>query len=229
MRSRFQKSRPEDPRISSEVQIFVENLPKSVKIPELCQYFSSVGTIKMDRMTRRPRVWLYHDKRTGEPTGECTITYSDTPTQERALSTYDSQIFQGRTIRVTPSIVKAHMAKPAPPPVRGGGRGRGRGRDGGRGRPARGNERAGKRKGENIIDLAKKFKFVSGDSQAGTFQPNRSYAATGQVQQQQPQQHGGRTYEKEWAAYYASLGYHTSASAQYSQNQWQGAYSQSRR
>ena len=114
------------------------------------------------------------------------------------------------------------MAKPAPSPVRGRGRGRGAG-DGGRGQ-----SRGGKRKGENIIELAKKFKFVAGDSQAGTFQPNRSYAA---AQSQQSHSQQPRTYEKEWAAYYASLGYHTSASAQYShhsQNQWQAGSSHAR-
>ena len=62
----FVKSGPDAPRISSEVQIFVEGLPKGVKIPEVVQYFSTVGSIKTDRDSKKPRVWLYTDKTTGE-------------------------------------------------------------------------------------------------------------------------------------------------------------------
>ena len=47
---------------SSTVQIFVEGLPLDAKVPELQKYFQSVGPIKCDRETRKPRVWLYHDK-----------------------------------------------------------------------------------------------------------------------------------------------------------------------
>ena len=57
---------PGDPRISSEVQIFVEGLPTFIKVPELVQYFSSVGEIKMDRDSKKPRVWLYTDKVSGQ-------------------------------------------------------------------------------------------------------------------------------------------------------------------
>lgn len=65
-RGGFRKSGPDEPRVSSEVQIFVEGLPLNAKIPELVQYFSSVGQIKTDRETKKPRVWLYHDKTTGQ-------------------------------------------------------------------------------------------------------------------------------------------------------------------
>ena len=62
----FRRSGPDDPRVSSEVQIFIEGLPLQAKMPELVQYFSSVGTIKCDRESKKPRVWLYHDKSTGQ-------------------------------------------------------------------------------------------------------------------------------------------------------------------
>lgn len=140
-RNKFQKAHPEDPRVNSTVQIFVEGLPLNAKIPELLKYFSSVGPVKNDRLTRKPRIWLYHDKNTNQPTGECTITYKDAQTQLLALQTFDGQYYEGQPIRVTPSIVKAHMAKPPPlPPLPPGGRG-GRGGAGGprgRGGPPRG-------------------------------------------------------------------------------------------
>ena len=58
----FQKSDPDAPRISSTVQIFVEGLPLDAKLPEIQKYFESVGRIKCDRLTKKPRIWLYHDK-----------------------------------------------------------------------------------------------------------------------------------------------------------------------
>merc|ERR1719341_910229 len=110
-------------------------------MPELVQYFSSVGNIKCDRETKKPRVWLYHDKTTGQPTGECTITYCDSAAQQSALQTYDQQMYQGHPITVTPSIVKPHMSKLPPKPA-GGMRG-GRGRGGGGFRGGRGGDRGG--------------------------------------------------------------------------------------
>ena len=137
------KSESSTPREPSHVQIFVEGLPLDVKIPDLVDHFSSVGKIKIDRESNKPRVWLYHDKRTGDPTGEATITYMDSDTQKRALDTYNGQRFRDRyEMKVTPSIVKPHMARP--PPIsarghrgrgaRGGPRGGPRGRGGQRGR-----------------------------------------------------------------------------------------------
>ena len=127
----FRKSKPNDPRVRSEVQIFVEGLPKNCKVPELVQYFSSVGEIKIDRETKKPRIWLYKDKVSGQvwawaritdfrlrriifknfqQTGEATITYTSPATQKVSLQTYHDKMFQGHRISVTPSIVKSHMA-----------------------------------------------------------------------------------------------------------------------
>ena len=81
------------------VQVFVENLPRDIKIPEVCQFFSTVGKIKVDRLTKKPRVWVYHDKASGEPTGECTITYNDRESQQLALQTYDGEKLRGMALR----------------------------------------------------------------------------------------------------------------------------------
>ena len=61
---KFEKSGPDEPRINSTVQIFIEGLPEGAKIPELVQYFSTVGPIKGDKESKKPRVWLYTDKET---------------------------------------------------------------------------------------------------------------------------------------------------------------------
>ena len=100
--NRFQKSRDDEPRINSEVQIFVQFLPKDVRESDIKNYFSSVGEIKNDKLTKKDRIWLYKDKETGRPTGECTITYRNTETQQKALQTYNGEYFQGCKIDVTP-------------------------------------------------------------------------------------------------------------------------------
>lgn len=145
----FNKSTPNTPREASQVQVFVEGLSPNVQLRDVIRYFSTVGKIKLDRETRSPRVWLYKDKRTGEPTGEATITYVDRETQKLALQSYDGQLFMNRyLLKVTRAIVKSHMASPPilpPRPPRGrGGRGGERGRGGGRGR---GSMRGGMRGG----------------------------------------------------------------------------------
>ena len=63
-------------------------------MPELVQYFSTVGEVKVDRNSKQPRVHLYKDKATGEPLGEATITYKDNQTQRTALETYNNQMYQ---------------------------------------------------------------------------------------------------------------------------------------
>ena len=54
----FKRSDPDEPRISSEIQIFVEGLPLSAKIPEVVQYFSTVGQIKERRQALLLRLFI---------------------------------------------------------------------------------------------------------------------------------------------------------------------------
>ena len=102
-RDQSRKSDSSAPREPSQVQIFIEGLPLDARIPDLVDYFSTVGKIKIDRDANKPRVWLYHDKRTGDPTGEATITYYDNETQRRALDTYNGNS-SGRMCAPTTSL-----------------------------------------------------------------------------------------------------------------------------
>ena len=133
--------KPAIPREPSKVQVFIEGLPLNVQISDIVKYFSTVGKIKLDRETRNPRVWLYKNKTTGELTGEATVTYVDRESQKMALQSFHGKLFMNRYIlKVSPAIVKCHMADPPilpPRPPRGmPGRDRGgyRGRTNERGR-----------------------------------------------------------------------------------------------
>ena len=124
------KVKPAIPREPSKVQVFIEGLPLNVQVNDIVKYFSTVGKIKLDRETRNPRVWLYKNKTTGELTGEATVTYVDRESQKLALQSFHGKLFMNRYIlKVSPAIVKCHMADPPilpPRPSRGmPGRGRG--------------------------------------------------------------------------------------------------------
>ena len=187
-RHRPRNSDSSAPREPSQVQIFIEGLPLNVRIPDLVDYFSTVGRIKIDRETNKPRVWLYHDKRTGDPTGEATITYHDNETQRRALDTYNGKRFMERyDIKVTPSIVKVHMAK-APPKSSSGMRGRG-GRGGyrgfsrgGGGHRDGGGHRGGDRRQGNPRDVGSRGRNSYVESSRRNYDQRTSYESQSQYQ-----------------------------------------------
>ena len=142
-----ENTKPTIPREPSKVQVFIEGLPLNVQVNDVVKYFSTVGKVKLDRETRNPRVWLYKNKNTGDLTGEATVTYVDRESQKLAIQSFHGKLFMNRYIlKVSPAIVKCHMADPPilpPRPSRGmPGRGRGPTRGGTRGRGnSRGNVR----------------------------------------------------------------------------------------
>ena len=175
----FQRSDPSEPRTNSEVQIFVQYLPIPVRESDLEKYFSTVGEIKEDKMTKKKRIWIYKEADGKTQKGECTITYRDTETQRRALDKYQGEYFMGQQIDVTPSVVKPHMAKPPPPSSsrgRGGGRGRG-GRGFGRG-GGRGGNRGGGGSNANYEALGPRRDHGGGGSY-GDHRRRDSYGSSG--------------------------------------------------
>ena len=115
----FKKSDASMPREPSKVQIFIEGLPMNVQVEDIVKHFSTIGKIKLDRESREHKVWLYKDKRTGDLTGEATVTYINHETQKLALEAYDKRLFKNRyLITVSPAIVKSHMASPPTLPPR---------------------------------------------------------------------------------------------------------------
>ncbi|KAK8288375.1 hypothetical protein V6Z11_D07G118700 [Gossypium hirsutum] len=47
--------------------VYVCNLPEGTDESMLAEYFGTIGLLKNDKRTGRPKVWLYRDKVTNEP------------------------------------------------------------------------------------------------------------------------------------------------------------------
>lgn len=41
---------------------------------EVAEYFGSIGIVKIDKKTKKAKIWLYRDKATGELKGDGTVT-----------------------------------------------------------------------------------------------------------------------------------------------------------
>jgi len=44
-----------------------------------------------DKRTQEPRIFVYMDKSTGMPKGECTVTYDDPPSARAAIDWFNSK------------------------------------------------------------------------------------------------------------------------------------------
>lgn len=87
--------------VTQEDTIFIQGMNPSTTEDELCQHFGSIGIIKTDKKTQRPKVWMYKDKVSGQPKGEATVTYEDSNAASSAIQWFDGKDFNGATIKVS--------------------------------------------------------------------------------------------------------------------------------
>ncbi|XP_057456618.1 transcription initiation factor TFIID subunit 15 [Lotus japonicus] len=80
--------------------IYVCNLPFGTDEDMLAEYFGTIGVIKKDKRTGRPKIWLYRDKETHEPKGDATVTYEDPHAASAAVEWFNNKDFHGNTIGV---------------------------------------------------------------------------------------------------------------------------------
>uniref|UniRef100_A0A0D3GPT4 RanBP2-type domain-containing protein n=1 Tax=Oryza barthii TaxID=65489 RepID=A0A0D3GPT4_9ORYZ len=136
--------------------VYVCNLPPGTDETMLAEYFGTIGLLKKDKRTGRPKIWIYRDKVTNEPKGDATVTYEDPHAASAAVEWFNNKDFHGSTIQITgkaegegavmvqekpgskmgigcAQIQAARPAGVSGSSAGGGGRGRGRGSDDARG------------------------------------------------------------------------------------------------
>ncbi|KAJ8625560.1 hypothetical protein MRB53_034090 [Persea americana] len=84
----------------SNGSIYVCNLPFGTDESMLAEFFGTIGLLKKDKRTGRPKIWLYRDKVTNEPKGDATVTYDDPHAAFAAVEWFNNKDFHGSTIGV---------------------------------------------------------------------------------------------------------------------------------
>ncbi|KAJ7942708.1 transcription initiation factor TFIID subunit 15 [Quillaja saponaria] len=87
-------------RTPSNGSVYVCNLPHGTDESMLAEYFGTIGLIKKDKRTGRPKIWLYRDKVTNEPKGDATVTYEDPHAAVAAVEWFNNKDFHGNAIGV---------------------------------------------------------------------------------------------------------------------------------
>lgn len=84
----------------SNGSVYVCNLPPGTNEDMLAEFFGTIGVLKKDKRTGRPKIWLYRDKVTNEPKGDATVTYEDPHAALAAVDWFNNKDFHGAIIGV---------------------------------------------------------------------------------------------------------------------------------
>ncbi|KAI5063099.1 hypothetical protein GOP47_0021646 [Adiantum capillus-veneris] len=80
--------------------IYVCNLPPGTDEILLAEHFGTIGVLKKDKRTGRPKIWIYRDKSTNAPKGDATVTYEDPYAASAAVEWFNNKDFHGNIISV---------------------------------------------------------------------------------------------------------------------------------
>ncbi|XP_057478281.1 transcription initiation factor TFIID subunit 15 [Actinidia eriantha] len=84
----------------SNGSVYICNLPPGTDESMLAEYFGTIGLLKKDKRSGRPKIWLYRDKVTNEPKGDATVTYEDPHAALAAVEWFNNKDFHGMKIGV---------------------------------------------------------------------------------------------------------------------------------
>ncbi|KAL3695549.1 hypothetical protein R1sor_009625 [Riccia sorocarpa] len=96
--------------------IYVCQLPSGTDEELLAEHFGTIGLLKKDKRTGRPKIWIYRDKVTNEPKGDATVTYEDPHAASAAVEWFNNTEFHGARISVSIAEAKnkdAQLVEPA--------------------------------------------------------------------------------------------------------------------
>ncbi|KAL3628156.1 TATA-binding protein-associated factor 2N [Castilleja foliolosa] len=80
--------------------VYVCNLPFGTDEDMLAEHFGTIGLLKKDKRSGRPKIWIYRDKVTNEPKGDATVTYEDPHAALAAIEWFNNNDFHGAKIGV---------------------------------------------------------------------------------------------------------------------------------
>jgi RNA-binding protein FUS len=115
--------------------IYIQGLPQDVTEGQVITFFGSIGMLKQAKVKnsrtneKKPKVWLYTDKLTGQVKGDATVTYEDPHTAPKAVEWWNNKPFSDKEPNQKMSV---SLAEKKEEPQGGWNAGRG-GRGGGRG------------------------------------------------------------------------------------------------
>ncbi|XP_062703130.1 RNA-binding protein cabeza isoform X2 [Aedes albopictus] len=87
--------------VTQEDTIFVQGMNPETTEEEIAEHFGSIGLIKKDKRTMKPKIWMYKDKETGNMKGEATVTYEDANAAQSAIGWFGNKEFNGSVIKVS--------------------------------------------------------------------------------------------------------------------------------
>lgn len=87
--------------VTQDDTIFVSGMDPEITENDINDHFGSIGIIKKDKRTQKPKIWIYRNKETGLGKGECTITYDDPSAASSAIDWFDGKDFNGMKIKVS--------------------------------------------------------------------------------------------------------------------------------
>ncbi len=75
--------------------VYIQGLPPDANETTLAEYFGSIGIIKLDKKTKKLKIWLYRDKATGQLKGDGTVSYEDPFSAASAIEWFNNKEWRG--------------------------------------------------------------------------------------------------------------------------------------